>query len=183
MHYLQMFGIFFDGAKDVFKVLNKIERLSSQAQQRLNVTEYTSFINNLKVMMKATGGFDAMTEHSALVFDCGSGETKAILITFQHGSVRVEQINRVPAVLSFLGSPKPFTIAETKPFRDLQKKAKKYGQPAPPTTKYFLKHNEPVHKDYTINETDFVRWVLEQQEKINADYVLVESSNWHRGQG
>ena len=95
----------------------------------------------------------------------------------------VEQIAEAPAVLSFLGSPKPFTIAETKPFHDMQKSAKKSGDPAPKITKYFLENNDSVDENYTINTDDFVQWVLEQRSRNKAKKVMIGTSGWHRVAG
>ena len=66
--------------------------------------------------LKATGG-QTLTEHRALVFDCGAGETKAIFVQFKvvngRNTISLQELDKAPAVLDFLNN-KPVISADEK---------------------------------------------------------------------
>ena len=123
-----------------------------------------------------------ITKQAALVFDCGTNETKAIFLKYDDGDIIVEETGKVPAVLTFLGSPKPTLLRETAEWRKKIVKAKKRGEPEPKLCKYFLKDSPPVDDDYVLTLQDFLAFVqckrLEHDEEVNT--VMVGSSAWLR---
>ena len=130
---------------------------------------------------------DQMSEHSALVFDCDPRETRAIRLEFKETSDGTQlslQVQSVaPAILSFLGSPGPTTIRETKPYQDMMKKAQN-ANTRTPINKYFLKSKETVKNDYTINANDFIAWILEQKDSRRVNKVVLGCTEWyHRASG
>ena len=163
--------------------------LSSQGWANANSVETQNRDqSNLANQPKATNVTDdqsGMLVHSALIFDCGTSDTKAIRLEFKETvhdkqlSLKVESI--APTVLSFLGSPGPITISETKPYQDMVQKAQNANERAPDITKYFLQSKKKVKNDYIINENDFIEWVLEQKAQKHANNVVLGSSGWYRG--
>ena len=124
-----------------------------------------------------------MLEHSALMIDCGANETRAIRIEFNESArdtLGLEIQSVAPPILSFLGSPGPVTISDTKLFQEMVENAEKEDKPKPDITKYFLESKDKVKHDYIINENDFVAWVLEQKEKRHANTVVLGSTGWYR---
>lgn len=116
------------------------------------------------------------------MFDCGTNETKAIFLRYDEGHITVKETGKVPAVLSFLGSPNPMFLKETAGWQKEVAKARKLGQPEPKLCKYFLKDRPPVDDDYVLTLQDFVAFVQckrwEHDEEVNT--VMVGSSAWLR---
>ena len=128
---------------------------------------------------------DPTLEHSALVFDCGRSETKAIrleLLDTADGKQLSVQVQSVaPAILSFLGNPAPTTISETKQYQEMVKEAQNANKGVPDFNKYFLKSKERVKSDYIIDENDFIAWFLEQKNERHVSAVILGPMDWYHG--
>ena len=105
-----------------------------------------------------------LPKHTAMVFDCGSGESKAMLMRFNRVGptgrcVSVSQVSeKLPSVTDFLKE----SVVPKDRFAFLEAESR----PADPDTAVLL----PEH---------FVRYCVEQRAKHRVDYVLIGCSAWY----
>jgi hypothetical protein len=105
-----------------------------------------------------------LPQHTAMVFDCGSGESKAMLMRFNRVGptgrcVSVSQVSeKLPSVTDFLKE----SVVPKDRFAFLEAESR----PADPDTAVL----RPEH---------FVRYCVEQRAKHRVDYVLIGCSAWY----
>jgi len=136
-------------------------------------------------MIKAKG---TMKGNRALVFDCGTGETKAILLEYDASrtgaKVSVKEAAKAPAVLDFLTGQSIFDnkdymkkLHKCRDKGDLSKVAKLEANPF-----FFLKKppRTPSDAEGTLVSDHFVQFCEEQHSLNDANTTMIGSSAWHR---
>ena len=81
-----------------------------------------------------------IAKQAALVFDCGTNETKAIFLRYEDGEITVAEMGKAPAVLTFLQYPNPTPVEKTVQWHKEVEKCKKKGKPLPKLCNYNCVH-------------------------------------------
>jgi len=129
-----------------------------------------------------------MKHNRALVFDCGTGETKAIMLEYdasrKGAKVSVHEAGKAPAVLDFLLNESIFDnkdymkrLHKANAKGDKEKIAKLEANPF-----FFLKKppRTPSDAHGTLMTDHFVQFCEEQAAGNQANTTMIGSSAWHR---
>jgi hypothetical protein len=146
-----------------------------------------------KILKKKAPEGQKLEKHSALVFDCGTGETKAIFLQFEvvdgRKTIVVEELNKAPAVLDFLHNK---LAEDNEDYKTLRSKASKIADEAQREQAlqrlrdgFWFLDEKPADAGDKLESKHFVAFCVQTKKKLAdrkrlPDTVMIGTSAWAR---